>query len=107
MHFVERKTKVSEIQVELARQCLDAQGRRHLQVRARGPHIVIADPRGAELARLTDVGHEAFGLAFPDAEGGWEPMLIIDTLEDIVTDVAEVFEPEGEFEGQLDESAAE
>jgi hypothetical protein len=55
----------------------------HLEMKVTGPHLVITHAREA-VARLTALGHDAFGLAFHDTQAGWQPMLCIDTLDDIV-----------------------
>ncbi len=55
----------------------------HLEVRLHGSHIVIGPPSGL-FARLTALGPDTFGLSFRAAEGGWEPMLLVDTLDEVV-----------------------
>ncbi len=55
----------------------------HLEVRLHGAHIVIGPPSGL-FARLTALGPDTFGLSFRAAEGGWEPMLLVDTLDEVV-----------------------
>ena len=55
----------------------------HLEVRIHGSHVVIGPPSGL-FARLTALGNDTFGLSFRAAKGGWEPMLLVDTLEEIV-----------------------
>ena len=52
-----------------------------------GQHLVI-DRTGEPVARLTELGHDAFGVAFRGARGAWEPMALIDTLEELLSDVA-------------------
>ena len=59
---------------------------RHLDVRSHGAHIVIGPPHGL-VARLTALGDDAFGLSFRAAEGGWEPMLVVDTLDAVLHDM--------------------
>jgi len=65
---------------------LAALGCGHLDVKCRGPHILIGVGRH-DIARVTDLGHDNFGLSFRGATGAWE-MLVIDALEDVVEDVA-------------------
>ncbi len=59
---------------------------RHLDVRCHGTHIVIGPPHDL-VARLTALGDDAFGLAFRASEGGWEPMLVVDTLDAVLHDM--------------------
>ncbi len=63
----------------------------HLHVRSYGAHILV-EPRPTNrvrdrdpIARLTALGHDAFGLAFRRNGGGWDPMVLIDTLDEIVS----------------------
>jgi hypothetical protein len=76
------------------RSLLAAFGCGHLRARAQGKHILIerdgASVGRAAVARLTAVGDDAFGLAFQEKEGGWEPMLLVDTLDAIVAGVTAV-----------------
>ena len=55
----------------------------HLEVRLHGSHIVIGPPSGL-FARLTALGPDTFGLSFRAPQGGWEPMFLVDTLDEIV-----------------------
>ena|SRR5215472_10430145 len=62
----------------------------HLGVRPYGQHILI-EPRASKhprdrdaVARLTVLGHEAYGLSFRKLGGGWEPIVLIDALEEIL-----------------------
>jgi hypothetical protein len=59
---------------------------RHLEVRGQGAHIVIGAPDDP-CARLTALGPDTFGLAFRGTHGGWDPMLVVDTLDEIVHDM--------------------
>lgn len=60
----------------------------HLHVRSAGNHIVLesraSDRARAPLARLTALGRDAFGLSFYGEGGAWEPMVLIDVLDEIV-----------------------
>lgn len=60
----------------------------HLHVRSAGNHIVLEsranDRARAPLARLTALGRDAFGLSFYGDGGTWEPMVLIDVLDEIV-----------------------
>ncbi len=62
-----------------------------LEVRSHGAHIVIGPPNGL-FARLTALGNDTFGLSFRASKGGWEPMLVVDTLDEIVHDVTAAIE---------------
>jgi hypothetical protein len=64
----------------------------HLEVRPQGAHIVIGAPDDP-LARLTALGPDTFGLAFRGVHGGWDPMLLVDTLEEIVHDMTAALAP--------------
>jgi len=75
------------------RRVLDALGDfAHLHVRTAGNHIVLESrnaekdraPARAPVARLTALGREAYGLSFYDSSGGWEPIVLVDLLEEIV-----------------------
>jgi hypothetical protein len=61
-----------------------------LQVRAHGAHVVLA-AGGSVVARLTALGHDAFGLSFPGPRGRWE-MLFIDTLDEVMSDLTSSLE---------------
>jgi hypothetical protein len=74
----ESKDVVSRVRALLA-----SLGHDHHEVKTRGPHILIGDH-----ARLTDLGHDAYGLSFRAESGGWEPMVLVDTLEELVTDMS-------------------
>jgi hypothetical protein len=72
----------------------------HLRARGYGQHIVIepvaatkARDRDA-LARLTALGDDVYGLAFRRPEGGWEPIVLIDTLDEIVWEMAAAMTPD-------------
>jgi hypothetical protein len=88
---------VTEALVDRVRQRLDELGDyAHLRVRAYGQHILIEanvnsasdHPRDRDaIARLTVLGRGAFGLSFRRARGGWDPIVLIDALEDILSDM--------------------
>jgi hypothetical protein len=61
-----------------------------LQVRTHGPHVVLGSGSRA-LARITSLGHEAYGLSFPEPGGRWE-MLLVDTLDEVVADFTATLE---------------
>jgi hypothetical protein len=73
-------------------------------VRGYGQHILIDTRRGERtrdrdsVARLTALGHDAFGLSFRKPSGGWEPIVLIDTLDEIVADMTTVLETEMQFD---------
>jgi hypothetical protein len=74
------------------RRILDTLGDfRHLEVRAHGAHVVIG-ASNALFARLTSLGNDTFGLSFRASRGGWEPMLLVDTLDEIVHDMTAAIE---------------
>jgi hypothetical protein len=58
----------------------------HLEVRGQGAHIVVGAPDDP-FARLTALGNDTFGLAFRAHHGGWDPILLVDTLDEIVDDM--------------------
>lgn len=58
----------------------------HLRVTEYGPHVFIAGAPSA--ARLSHIEGDLFGLAFRDGAGRWGTMFVIDTLEEIVSDLA-------------------
>jgi hypothetical protein len=62
----------------------------NLSVRSAGAHVVIAPVEGAPLARITRLGDgdEAWGLSFRDGTGRWEPMLLVDELDAVVTSMS-------------------
>jgi hypothetical protein len=72
----------------------------HLRARGYGQHIVIEPsdrdkPRDRDaIARLTALGEDVYGLSFRRAEGGWEPMVLIDTLDEIVWEMAAAVTPD-------------
>ena len=69
------------------RLCLARLGRyEHLRITEYGPHVFIAGSPSA--ARLTHIEGNLFGLAFRDAGGRWGTMVVIDTLEELVSDLA-------------------
>lgn len=90
--LVAERTKVSSSSVKSAhvarveRRLATLGGFADLRVRGQGPHILI-ERHAQPVARLTELGHEAFGLAFRGDDGRWEPMMVIDTLEELVVDV--------------------
>src|SRR5215472_434898 len=65
----------------------------HLCVRSSGVHILIARVGGEPVARLSALGADSFGLSFPDGEGRWEPILVVDALEEVVATMAAALEP--------------
>jgi hypothetical protein len=58
----------------------------HLRVTEYGPHVFIAGAPSA--ARLSHIEGDLFGLAFRDGAGRWGTMFVIDTLDEIVADLA-------------------
>jgi hypothetical protein len=85
--------------VDRVRQRLVAQGCGHLRARSYGQHILIeasahAKPRDRDaIARLTALGDDVYGLSFRRQQGGWEPILLIDTLDEVVFDMTVVISP--------------
>jgi hypothetical protein len=80
-----------EVLVGRVRRGLDARGEfAHLHVRAAGPHVVIESRTSsraegkAPVARLTSLGRDAYGLSFYDPGAGWEPIVLVDLLDEIV-----------------------
>jgi hypothetical protein len=80
----------------------------HLRARTYGQHIVIepststkAKDRDA-LARLTALGDDVYGLAFRRPAGGWEPIVLIDTLDEIVWEMATAMTPDPPEASALD-----
>jgi hypothetical protein len=86
----------------LAIECL------HLRARTYGQHIVIEPTTSAKardrdaLARLTALGDDVYGLAFRRPEGGWEPIVLIDTLDEIVWEMATAMTPDPPAVAALD-----
>jgi hypothetical protein len=73
------------------RDCLGRHGNLgHLRVTEYGPHVFIAGAPSA--ARLSHIEGDLFGLAFRDGAGRWGTMFVIDTLEEIVGDLAPALE---------------
>ena len=69
------------------RACLAQLGRaEQLRITEYGPHVIIAGAPSA--ARLSHIDGDLFGLAFRDGAGHWGTMFIIDTLEELVSDLA-------------------
>jgi hypothetical protein len=72
----------------------------HLRARLYGQHIVIepqsrGKPRDRDaIARLTALGEDIYGLSFRRTEGGWEPMVLIDTLDEIVWEMVAAVTPD-------------
>ncbi len=72
----------------------------HLRARGYGQHIVIEPsdrdkPRDRDaIARLTALGEDIYGLSFRRPEGGWEPMVLIDTLDEIVWEMVAAVTPD-------------
>jgi hypothetical protein len=94
------KARGPEEAVDRVRQRLAAQGCGHLRARSYGQHILIeasanAKPRDRDaVARLTELGEDVYGLAFRREQGGWEPILLIDTLDEVVFDMTVAIAPE-------------
>jgi hypothetical protein len=63
----------------------------HVEMQIHGRHLIISRAKET-FARLTALGHDAFGLAFCDTTGGWEPMLCIDRLDEIVAGMTAALE---------------
>jgi hypothetical protein len=72
----------------------------HLHVRTSGHHVVIEsrlegrDQGRAPLARLTSLGRDAFGLSFYDPSAGWEPIVLVDYLDEIVVTMVGGLDPD-------------
>ncbi len=73
----------------------------HLRARAYGQHILIEPENGAPrskdrdaIARLTDLGGDVYGLAFRKTHGGWEPIVLIDTLDELVWEMVAAMTPD-------------
>jgi hypothetical protein len=86
--------------IDRVRQRLVAQGCGHLRARSYGQHILIEPsthpkPRDRDaVARLTALGENVYGLSFRREQGGWEPILLIDTLDEVVFDMTVAISPE-------------
>jgi hypothetical protein len=80
----------------------------HLQARTYGQHIVIQPTTSTKardrdaLARLTALGDDVYGLAFRRAAGGWDPIVLIDTLDEIVWEMATALTPDPPEASTLD-----
>jgi hypothetical protein len=73
----------------------------HLHVRTSGHHVLIVSrSEGREqqgrtpLARLTALGRDAFGLSFYDPAAGWEPIVLVDFLDEIVVTMVGGLDPD-------------
>ena len=75
----------------------------HLHVRGYGQHILLETrpvdhPRDRDaIARLTQLGAEAFGLSFRRTNGGWDPIVLVDALEEMVDLMTAALELEPEL----------
>lgn len=79
--------------VPRVREFLSSQGCLGLDARTSRGYVLIERRSGGRsgyggaVARLTALGPDAFGLSFQRPEGGWDAMLVVDTLEAVVADV--------------------
>lgn len=86
--------------LDRVRERLVAQGCGHFRARSYGQHILIepqvhAKPRDRDaIARLTALGDDAYGLSFRREQGGWDPILLIDTLDEVVFGMTVAIAPE-------------
>jgi hypothetical protein len=80
----------------------------HLRARSHGHHIVIepvttTNPKDQDaVARLIELGSDVYGLAFRRPEGGWEPIALIDSLDEIVWEMATAMTPDPPEASTLD-----
>lgn len=72
-----------------------AGGSDHVQLSTSGAHVLVAAER--LVARLTALGPGAVGLSFREPNGRWQPIVLIDTLEEIVDDLATAMAPPVEY----------
>ena len=81
--------------IDRVRKNLQELGCAHLRARVQGDHVVIDREQPARgrssVARLTAMGRDGFGVAFRTATGGWEPMLLVDTLDVVVAGISAAF----------------
>ena len=89
--------------IERVRRHLSALGKlEHLDVRPSGAdavQVVPAKGRGEKaIARVTALGHGAFGLTFRANEDRWPSIALVDTFEEILTDLLATIEPPVEYE---------
>ncbi len=82
---------IQDALVQRVRRGVDAAGDfAHLHVRTSGNHVVIESrpegraPGRTPLARLTSLGRDAYGLSFYQPGAGWEPIVLVDLLDEIV-----------------------
>ena len=90
--------------LERVRRHLAALGRLdQLEVRAHGPDVVQVTPTpkrvGKATARLTALGHGAFGLSFQEGGERWPSIALVDTFEEIVSDLLAAIEPPTQHPG--------
>ncbi len=73
--------------VDRVRRTLCAHACGHLNVRCERGHLLIEPAGGDAIARITAYGENAFGVAFPEPDGGWSPVLVVGALETVVAGV--------------------
>jgi hypothetical protein len=73
------------------RRLADVGGLDHVHVRMSGPHVLVIAAE-AVFARLTSLGHGAFGIAFRERDA-WQPIALVDTLDEIVSDMIAALPP--------------
>lgn len=66
----------------------------HLRARSAGSHVIL-ESHGKPVARVSTLGRGAFGLSFPEPGGRWE-MLIIDSLDEVMSNLVSALESEDE-----------
>jgi hypothetical protein len=74
--------------VERVRQWLRLCEFGHLRARPNGAHVVL-EARGKPIARLTTLGHGAFGVSFPEPNGRWEMLLIDESLDELMANLVD------------------
>jgi hypothetical protein len=86
----------------------------HLEVRSSGHHVLIesraTDRDRAQgrtpLARLTALGRDAYGLSFYDPSAGWEPIVLVDFLDELVVTMVGGLDPDLEVSPEAARSNA-
>jgi hypothetical protein len=84
----------------------------HLEVRSSGHHVLIESrpgdraPGRTPLARLTALGRDAYGLSFYDPSAGWEPIVLVDLLDELVVTMVGGLDPDLEVSPEAARSNA-
>lgn len=70
--------------VDRVRDAIASLGCDRVWARSAGPHVLLGLRGDDAFARLTPLGNASYGLAFRGPEEAWEPLLLVDSLGEIV-----------------------